>query len=173
MMPTVETTRLYLRMFTPDDLDDLYGILSDPDVMRYVAQGKPVSREETESALHSVIRHWERHSFGRWAVIDKASRKFIGYGGLRMLIDTPEVVYHLAKAYWGRGVATEMAQASLRYGFNEHGFDRIVAIAKPENKASIHVMEKIGMRYEMHAVYFDVDVVQYSISRQDFDKTQP
>jgi ribosomal-protein-alanine N-acetyltransferase len=65
-------------------------------------------------------------------------------------------------------LATELAKAALRYGFEEHHFDRIVAIAKPENAASIHVMEKVGMRYEMHTNYYGLDVVQYAISRDEF-----
>src|SRR5205085_8074181 len=119
-------------------------------------QGELMTRADTETALLSVIKHWERHGFGRWAIIDKETERFIGYGGLRMLIDTPEAVYHLAKAYWGLGLATEVAQASLRFGFHIRGFDRIVAIARPENLASIHVMEKIGMRYEKHTEYYNI-----------------
>ncbi len=155
-------------MLTSADLGDLYSLLSDPDVVRYVGTGQTATLAETETALISFDRHWERHGFGRWAVIEKSTGKLIGYGGLRMLIDTPEVVYHFAKQYWGLGLATEMARASLRYGFEQHGFERIVAIAMPENKASIHVMEKIGMSYERHANYYGLDVIQYAISRENY-----
>src|ERR1700750_3411989 len=102
-MAEIETQRLFLRMFSPDDLENLYRLFRDPDVMKYVGGGELLSRPETETALNSVIKHWERHGFGRWAIIDKATQSFIGYGGLRMLIDTPEVVYHLAKSHWGLG----------------------------------------------------------------------
>jgi len=101
-------------------------------------------------------------------VIEKASQRFAGFGGLRSLMGTPEVVYHLSKDHWGRGLATELARASLRFGFAEHPFERIVAVAKPENTASIRVMEKVGMRYDMHTRYYDLDVVQYQISRAEF-----
>lgn len=154
-------------MFRLDDLDSLAALLADPDVMRYVGSGLPVTRAESESALRSIIRHWDIHRFGRWAVVDQAE-KFIGYGGLRSLMGTPEVVYHFAKAYWGRGLATEMARASLRFGFDEHQFDKIVAIAKPENAASIHVMEKVGMKYEMRTSYYNMDVTQYRLNRSEF-----
>lgn len=93
----------------------------------------------------------------------------MGFGGLRTLIDTPELVYHFARRFWGLGLATECAKASLRYGFEEQGFSRIVAIAKPENKASIRVMKKVGMLYEKHATYFGLDVVQYSMSREEYE----
>lgn len=167
-MPIVETHRLQLRRLTSTDLSDLYALLSDSDVVRYVGTGEPASLAETEIALISIGKHWEQHGFGRWAVIEKNTQKLIGYGGLRTLIETPEIVYHFAKPYWGLGLATEMARASLRYGFEEHRFERIVAIAMPENRASIHVMEKIGMHYERRATYYGIDVVQYAISRESY-----
>ena len=165
---SIETARLRLRMFRPADLDDLAKLFADPDVMRYVADGKPAGREDARKALDSIIQHWRRHGFGRWAVEDKATREFVGFGGLRSLFGMSEVVYHFATAHSGKGFATELATASLRYGFEEHRFDSIVAIAKPDNAASIHVMEKLGMRFEKHATYYDIDVVQYVITREEF-----
>lgn len=156
-------------MFSSDDLDNLANLLSDPDVMRFVGNGLPANREESDIALQSIIRHWERHNFGRWAVIDKTTGAFVGFGGLRSLRGTPEVVYHLAPAYWGRGLATELGKASLGFGFETHHFERIVAVAKPQNLSSIHVMEKLGMKYEMHTSYYDIEVVQYCISRSEFE----
>jgi RimJ/RimL family protein N-acetyltransferase len=59
----------------------------------------------------------------------------------------------------------------LRYGFEEHRFERIVAIAKPENAASIRVMEKLGMHYEMNTSYYDIDVVQYTLAHEEYEPT--
>jgi RimJ/RimL family protein N-acetyltransferase len=167
-MPSIETARLYLRLFRPADLEDLAGLLADPDVVRYVGNGLPIPREEAENALHSIIRHWDNHGFGRWAVSERSTRKFIGFGGLRSLMGTPEVVYHLAPPYWGRGLATEIARASLRFGFEDRQFDRIVAVAKPENAASIKVMAKAGLKYEMRTAYYGMDVTQYCLARAAF-----
>ena len=164
----IETARLRLRMFRPEDLNDLAALFADPDVMRYVADGKPAGREEARKALASIIEHWRRQGFGRWAVEDKETQRFVGFGGLRSLFGMPEVVYHFAKAHWGKGLATELARASLRYGFDTHRFARIVAIAKPGNAASIHVMEKLGMHFEMQTSYYGIDVVQYTITAGEF-----
>jgi ribosomal-protein-alanine N-acetyltransferase len=60
----------------------------------------------------------------------------------------------------------------LQFGFETHSFDRVVAVAKPENAASIHVMEKIGMTYEMHTSYYGIEVIQYQIARDQF-QSQP
>jgi RimJ/RimL family protein N-acetyltransferase len=168
-MPAIETDRLFLRMFCPEDLDELARMFSDPDVMRYVGDGQPVNREEAYKALQSIIKHWQTHGFGRWAAVDKQTKEFVGFGGLRSLFGTPEVVYHLAPAHWGKGLATELGRASLRFGFEDRQFDRIVAIAKPLNSASVHVMEKLGMHYEKHSRYYDIDVVEYAINRAEFE----
>ncbi len=165
----IETERLRLRMLRDSDLDDLAALFADPEVMRYVGTGEPCDRAEAQKALTSIIAHWNRHGFGRWAIEDKATKEFVGYGGLRSLFGTPEVVYHFARRHWGKGFATEMARASLNFGFNVKGFDHIVAIAKPGNAASIHVMEKIGMRFEKQTSYYDIEVVQYEISRDEFN----
>jgi ribosomal-protein-alanine N-acetyltransferase len=167
-MARIVTDRLLLRMIRPDDLDALAKLFRDPDVVRYVGNGLPVDRDEAKRALDSIIEHWETHGFGRWAVEDKHTGEFIGFGGLRSLFGTPEVVYHLAKAHWGKGLATEVGRASLRFGFEERDFDRIVAIAKPLNLASVHVMEKLGMKYEKHTTYYNIDVIQYGITREEF-----
>ena len=164
-MDVIETARLHLRQFTLGDLDDLYPIFSDPDVVKYMKTGAPVSREETESALMSIIKHWEQHGFGRWAVVLKETGRLIGYGGLRNLYGTPELVYLLAKPYWNMGLATELAKACLTWGFEERHFEHIVAVTKPEHAASRRVMEKIGMVYERDATYHYVRVVLYAISR--------
>ncbi len=167
-MPAIETERLLLRMFCPEDLDELALLFSDPDVMRYVGDGQPVNREEADKALQSMIKHWQTHGFGRWAAVDKQTQEFVGFGGLRSLFGTPEVVYHLAPRHWGKGFATELGRASLRFGFEDRHFERIVAIAKPLNAASIHVMAKLGLHYEMHTSYYNIDVVQYGIGREEF-----
>jgi ribosomal-protein-alanine N-acetyltransferase len=167
-MPSVETDRLLLRMIREDDLDNLAALFADPEVVKYVGNGLPTGREEAERALHSIINHWEANGFGRWAIEDRTSGEFIGFGGLRSLFGTPEVVYHLAKAHWGKGYATEVGRATLRFGFEERGDDRIVAIAKPGNSASIHVMDKLGMRFVKNARYYEIDVVEYEITREEF-----
>jgi ribosomal-protein-alanine N-acetyltransferase len=164
----IETERAHLRMFRDADLDELTTMFADPEVMRYVGNGEPCDRAEAKRALDSIVAHWERHGFGRWVIEGKETGEFMGYGGLRSLFGTPEVVYHLAKRHWGKGFATEMARAALDFGFNQRGFDRVVAIAKPPNAASIHVMEKLGMHFEMRTSYYGIEVVQYAISREEF-----
>jgi RimJ/RimL family protein N-acetyltransferase len=171
-MKEIETDRLLLRRFTMDDLDELSVIFSDPEVVRYLGTGKPAKRDETEHALQTIINHWEQHGFGRWAVVFKRTQKLIGYGGLRNFHNTPELVYLLAKRYWGIGLATEIARASLSFGFDEQGFERIIAMARLANTASHRVMEKVGMNFEKTAQIYNMDIVCYAITSATYSSGQ-
>ncbi|MEG4580856.1 GNAT family N-acetyltransferase [Microcoleus sp. MON1_C5] len=167
-MQEIETARLYLRQFTPDDLDDLYRIYSDPEIMKYLSGVR--TREATEIAIYTMLKRWEENNFGMWAVVHKIDGKMIGRCGLCFLDGTSEVElgYALDKVYWNQGLATEASLASLNYGFEILKLDRIVAIARPENIASQRVIQKVGMKYEKNAHYYETDVVYYSISRQSY-----
>ncbi len=165
-MQEIETARLYLRQFTPNDLDELYLIYSGSEVMKYLSEGVR-SREETAADLFGIMADWEKHAFGLWAVVNKQNNQLIGDGGLRFLGKTPEVEvgYVLAKAYWGKGLASEVAAASIKYGFEVLKTEKIVAIADTEIIASRRVMEKVGMKYQHNFDDCGRDRVYYSIAR--------
>ncbi len=168
-MQEIETARLYLRQFTPEDLDELYCIYSDSEVMKYVGKGVR-TRYETETAIYNILKHWEQNNFGMWALVHKTDGKMIGRCGLCFLDKTPEIElgYALDKVYWNQGLATEASFASLNYGFEILQLERIVAIARPENIASQRVMQKVGMKYEKNAHYYETDVAYYSILRSQY-----
>lgn len=163
-MKEIETARLYLRQFTSKDIDDLYAIYSNSEVMKYITQGIR-NREETAADLFDIIADWEKHGFGLWAIVDPETNRLIGDGGLRFLDNTSEVEvgYLLAKAYWGKGLATEIAAASIKYGFEVLQLDKIVAVADPKNIASRRVMEKVGMKYQHNIDCGDRELVYYAI----------
>lgn len=169
-MPQIETARLRLRMFKTDDLDRLAEIFGDREVVRYLGAqaGTPLSRDETESALASIINYWKKNGLGRWALEFKEDGRLIGYAGLRLLEGAPEVVYLLAKEYWHRGLATEAARACLRYGFEELKAARVVALTRHGNMASRHVLKKVGLRYVGDAEFFGVHCMLHEIAREDF-----
>lgn len=166
----IETERLLLRPFTSGDLDEFVVLCADPDVMRYIATGEAYSPERAQMRFNSLIEHWNEHGFGLWAMIEKAGDEFMGFCGLQFLDDTREIEvgYRLAKRFWGRGLATEAARASLRFGFEELGLDRIVAVVQPENTASWRVLEKTGLRYVRDARFYDTDVRYYAITREQY-----
>jgi ribosomal-protein-alanine N-acetyltransferase len=117
-MPEIETPRLLLRYFVIHDLDDLFRIYSDAEVMKYLS---PRNKEQTQASLHKHIQHWQQYNFGMWAVVHKESGRMIGRCGLGFLDNTTEVElgYVLDKADWRMGIGTEAATATLKYGFEE------------------------------------------------------
>jgi ribosomal-protein-alanine N-acetyltransferase len=169
--PAIETERLLLRPFSTADLDDWAdSIFADPDVTRYLPKRDILPHQRAERALKYVQEHWARHGFGLWAVTERTSGQFIGQGGLNYLEETGEVEvdYALAKVYWGRGIATETAQASLRFGFEVLGLERIIGLAMHENIASRRVLERTGMLFVKDTHLFGLDLVNYAILQEQF-----
>jgi RimJ/RimL family protein N-acetyltransferase len=169
-IPEIETDRLRLRAFTPGDLDDLYLVFGDAEVMTYISGGKPRTREATRTGLLRTIEGWRERGFGLWAVVEKDTGRVIGYCGLIFLEGTTEIelAYGLAKSSWGKGLATEAARAGLRFGFEELKLERIVAVVNPQNIPSQRVLEKLGMKYTRNAHHYDADLMYYEISKQDY-----
>lgn len=168
-MNGIETERALLRMISMDDLDAFTCICSNPRVMKYIGLTcQPIFREEVQSALASMLAHWDRNGFGRWAVVDKQGDKLIGYAGLRSHEGTPEIVYLLDEPYWNKGIGTEISEAIIKFGFEVTNFSRIIAMTRPENVASIRVMEKIGMTHEKGDVIYGISAVVYAISDKEY-----
>lgn len=141
------TERLGLRRFTVDDLDWLAGLYSDPDVTRYL--GGAVDRERSEDLFKTrILEYYDRHpGLGIWLTVERATERRAGFHLLNNIRGESfiQVGFVLARWAWGRGFATEMASAVLRYGFVDVALPRIVAIASLGNLASQHVLLKIGL----------------------------
>ena len=164
-IPTLTTSRLVLRPFTSEDVEPLHTILAQKDVLRYFPNPKPPSREKVGKVIAGQLRHWAEHAFGWWAVELKGQKGLIGWNGLQYLPETDEieVAYLLGRRYWGQGLATEGARASLRYGFEQLKLESIVAIVHREHIASQRVVEKLGIHSVNEAHYFGMDVYRYVI----------
>jgi RimJ/RimL family protein N-acetyltransferase len=172
-MADIVTQRLRLRRFLLDDIESLFEITSDPNVVRYIGSGEPPSFAETQYAVNRMVEHWQRHGYGRWVVEDNETGEMLGYGGLRNLDGVPELVYLLKKNAWGKGIATEIATACLEFGFSSFGFERVLGITKPENAGSRRVLEKVGMQFQHDSVLYGYDVVVYSCTKEQFATACP
>jgi len=165
-MLVLETERLALRHLTPDDLDDLAAIQSDPEVMRYFAAGTH-SREETLRELERCIAAQAEHGFSLGAAVARADGRLIGRCGLipQSLQGRGEVeiAYLLARSDWGRGLATEAARAIRDHGFGPLGLRRMVSIVHRDNRPSRRVAEKVGLRPERMIQFMDHRCWLYAI----------
>jgi ribosomal-protein-alanine N-acetyltransferase len=169
----IETQRLMLRPLTLDDVEGLSEMYRDPDVRRYFPEGT-LSLEETRDEVAWVIDvYYARFGFGLWATVLRDTGELIGRcgllpwtavpepgGGLRIqhVAEHPpepegsrlevELAYLLARPHWGRGLATEAANAIVAYAFERLRLKRLICLFDPENAASRRVAEKAGMTFE-------------------------
>jgi RimJ/RimL family protein N-acetyltransferase len=155
---TLRTSRLILRPWRTDDLDDLAEIYGDPEVMRYIRDGSVQDREQTAAGLAKMSADWAERGFGLFAAEVRATGALAGWVGFAVPEFLPEVMpaveigWRLGRAYWGSGYATEGARAALRFGFVERGLERVVSIRHVDNVRSARVMEKLGLRFERRTI---------------------
>ena len=165
---TIETERLILRMFREEDLEPYAEMCADPDVMRYLGEGKPLSRSEAWRQMAMIVGHWRLRGYGLWAVEERATGALVGRIGCFNPEGWPgfEIGWMLRKASWGRGYATEGARRTLEYVFTEMRRDHAISLIRPGNAASIRVAERIGEKLEGLTQLFGHDVLIYGIDRQ-------
>src|SRR5262245_10374330 len=168
-MPLIlETDRLVLRNWAIEDAEAALTIYSDPEVMYFLHRPPLQTVEEARNLLETrPIAQYREHGFSFWAVVEKATGRVIGSCGLKYLDNGPliEVGYHLARAAWGKGYATEAAAASVRHGFEKMQLARIWGVVDPLNFASQRVLEKSGLTYQGMGHYYNHDVRVYAVDR--------
>ena len=159
------TERFVLRPPTLDDLDAWHAIYVDAEEVWYGAPRS--SLDENRGKLERQIAHFADHGFGMCAVDLTASGETVGAAGLQHLEGGPEIEvgYRFLKTHWGHGYATESARASVAYGFDDLGLERIVAVALETNVASRRVLEKCGLS-EIGLVHaYGLEHVKYELAR--------
>lgn len=168
---SLETERLLLRNLEPGDKEFLLRLWTDPEVTRFM--GGPRDRASLLQALEGNIRQPFREEYDLWIVTEKISGEPVGHCGLlekaveaeegrrkaegvkegrRKVEKEIEVIYVIAKEYWGRGYATEIAGKLMEYAFTKKHLNRVIALIKPANKASEQVARKCGMGFEREVV---------------------
>ena len=144
----LQTERLALRRFTPRDYDWLLEMYSDAEVMRY-GGGVKTPEQVTVVMRDRILEYYETHpGLGVWQTVERATGTPVGFHVLNNIQGESivQIGYFLLRPAWGRGYATEMAHALLRYGFTDLGLSFIAGMAELENVASHRVLTKIGLR---------------------------
>ncbi|HYB17467.1 MAG TPA: GNAT family N-acetyltransferase [Streptosporangiaceae bacterium] len=166
------TARLTLRQFTQEDADNLLALDGDPRVMRFLDPTTKSRAQIRAQVLPRFLAYDRRYGgFGFWAAHARGDGGFIGWFGLRpvtptaaAMVDWPDAPpgdiavaslgYRLRVSAWGRGYATEGAQALIQRAFSELGVSQVVATTMAVNSASRRVLEKAGLRY-VRTVHLD------------------
>lgn len=148
--PVLETERLRLRKFSPDDLADMHAITSDAEVARYMNWSEHNSIEQTAALLAEILKSYETGDCFRWAIALKDGNRFIGLMNVKPVFmhDRVNIGYWLGRPYWGMGYMTEALSATVKLCFETLGVNRVEADHFAENAASGRVMEKAGLEFE-------------------------
>lgn len=166
----VESERLRLLPSDEAYSDRFADLCADPVAMSFISRGRPLPRGVVDEILARTQRMWSEHGFGPWAVLEKATGRWIGRIGLNLLADWPgrdkwEIGYELIPAAWGNGYATEGARRAIRFAWEETPLERIVSVTVPDHLASRRVMEKAGMTLRGEVDWRGTTVVWYAIDR--------
>lgn len=195
-MRNLESDRLLLRPFTPEDLEFLNALHADPDVARYIGYGEPRTESENRELLDNIFRAYEKEGFGHLAVASKDSGELLGRCGLSLLeveaapdhghpprwfwnrgsapadveiVRRIEIGYTFAKAHWGHGYATESAAVVRDFAFESLQYGELMAAIAPDNHASINVAKKLGLSFRGPIMAFGKPAKQYQIDRDEWE----
>lgn len=152
MQTFIETNRFLLREIIEEDAQDLFELDNNPAVHKYLGNNPLTKLEEVQKMIQHIRQQYQENGIGRWAIIDKKTKDFIGWSGLKYeytqlnnLGNYYDLGYRLKQQYWGKGIATETAKASLAYGFEQLKLTEIYAAAHVDNIASNTILKKLGM----------------------------
>ena len=164
------TDRMSMRPFRESDIDWLVSHRTTDGVARYLGGLEIQTDAFVLKRMNFYKECFEKFGFSMCLTHWQGSGEPIGVTGLQPLENTGdiEVGYSFEEEFWGKGLATEAADAWLEFGFGTAGLERIVAVAEPANLASTRVMEKLGMTYEKTSISYGLGVVQYAVSKADF-----
>jgi ribosomal-protein-alanine N-acetyltransferase len=181
---TLETERLILRKFSPDDAEPMYrNWASDPEVSRTVMWQTHDSLEATQKVIASWVEDYESPAKYEWAIVLRSLGEPIGSIAAMSANDDVRAVtvgYNIGKAWWGNGYVTEALNMVIRFLFEEVGLNRIQADYLTINPASGAVMRKCGLKFEgikRQCIFSKgkiYDLAMYAILAEDyFGKTSP
>ena len=164
MTAIAETARLRLREFHQGDLDELAAMVADEEQMRFYDRVR--TRDEASAWIHRNLALYEQHRFGMWFIESRSTAVFVGYCGIRPLTHEGaqeiELGWHVRKAVWNRGIATEAAIAARDIAFGRLALPRLAAMIDPRHRASRRVAEKVGMRESRTTIYDDQPFLIYT-----------
>jgi ribosomal-protein-alanine N-acetyltransferase len=149
---SIETVRLMLRRFKPEDTLDMYkNWASDKETLKYLPWGPHSDILVTQRRILSWVENYKQDNVYNWAIYLKSHGEVIGSISIEMTNEKEkscEIGYCIGKEFWGRGIVVEALCAVMHYLYYEVGYKKIIAKHDVLNQASGRVMQKAGMQFE-------------------------
>ena len=172
-----ETERLILREILQTDIEGMFELDSDSDVHKYLGNKPIKAKELILDRIDFIRQQYIDNGIGRWAIIDKQNNEFVGWTGLKLVTETTnnhkdfyDLGYRLIKRYWGKGIATEAAFASIEYAFNKLDTEAVYAMADCENIASNMILRKVGLNLVETFIHDGKLHNWYRIDKNEYEK---
>lgn len=160
----LHTKLLYLRPCQMTDLDSLYELAINSDVRRFLFDDRQVSRDEVKRFVDQSIATFAKFKYGLWLFFEHQNDLIAGFAGLlHFERELPSLIFATRPQLWKRGYATQAALSILDYAFNVIALERIIADVDEANKASIKVLEKLGMSQTRRAIVNGQPLIYYEI----------
>ena len=170
MKKSIETERLLLREFELSDIEGMFELDSNPNVHTFVGKKPVTTIEESIAMIENIQQQYKDFGIGRWAVILKETNEFLGWSGIKFIIneinnhkDFYEIGYRFIEKHWGKGCATEAGKVFVDYAFNELKADAVYAYADAGNENSRKILEKLGLQYVNSFEYEGESEVWYEL----------
>jgi ribosomal-protein-alanine N-acetyltransferase len=156
-----------LRPIAPADRAALHRLWTEPDVRRFLWDDRVIDLATVDEVIGRSAASFAAEGFGLFALREHGGEDLLGAVGVYRLqpAGEPELIYSLARACWGRGLASEASRAVIADAFERLGFARVLARTDPPNRASIEVMKRLGMRYEGEREEAGRPTVCYTLAR--------
>ena len=154
----IQTERLLLRRWKPQDYAPFAEMCADPEVMRFIGSGTLMTSDQVAADIAKYEASWEANGYGQFAVELKRTGEFIGFAGLGVFAllaeyaSFTEIGWRFTRKSWGNGYATEAAKAVIEFAQNNRGLHDIVSVCQIQNAVSERIMQKIGMSLERDSI---------------------
>lgn len=149
------------------DADDYVGLLTDPEVMRYVGvqAGRIPTLDEIHGIVEGAVAGWKDRGWGRWSIFEQATGEFVGFTGFRSEEETPELISVVHERFWGKGYAYEGSRRCIDYGFDTLGFRKVLAVCRPANTRARTMVERLGGKLHGIEDFHGVEGAKYFMEK--------
>jgi [ribosomal protein S5]-alanine N-acetyltransferase len=157
-MEKFRTRRLVARSWQIEDLPFAIELWGDPAVTALIDSRGKLTEAQVQEKLYTEIERERSSGVQYWALFDHGNGDFVGCGGLRPWVYTPdaadfELGFHLVRRCWGKGFATEAAQGALDHAWQKLQLSKVYAGHHPDNRASERILKKLGFKFIENVFY--------------------